>query len=1002
MGIIAREKVFRIGMVTATAVAMIAAAAPAALADTTPVPATKRIGSTPVVPHGAVRTANPGDDAGLDLSVMLSPRDPAGLQSFIAAVSNPASPQYHHYLKTGEFGPAFGPTKATVDLVRASLTAQGLTPGEVSSDGFSIPVHTTVGGAAQAFKTGFSGYRLPDGTAGLTNTAAPAVRGDIASAITGVVGLNTLGAVHPHHVKSKETVTAKAATGSSTVTPHAAGRTPQLCSGIVNGASGIGWYDTSQYWSAGSLAGAYGMTNRPIPTTGVTVALFELENYDPKDVTEYQACYGTSTSVTPIRVNGGPSQPADANTGVGGESVLDIEDIIGLVPEASILVYQGSDANSWTPVIDTYTKIITENRAQVISTSWGACEANIPSDVVNSESLLFKMAAAQGQTVVAASGDSGSTDCYHASGSPNSTVLNTDDPAGQPYVLSVGGTTMSGSGGSYETTWNHDSGATGGGISKWKLTDAENPQKGFTGPGYANNCSAATGETCRQVPDVAALGDPSTGYLIAYGRDAQGYEQWHRFGGTSGSAPTWAALIAQADLDLSCAADGPVGYVNPALYKLPSASFRDVTSGNNNLTISGNVSGLYQAGSGYDLATGLGSPNGRTIATALCKGLPEKPAGTFTTAGPTRVLDTRYAIGRAGTTPVAPNGTVPVDVMKVPGAPAAGVTAVVLNVTVTEPTQPGHLTAWPDKTTQPSSSNLNWAKGDSVPNLVTVPVGANGLVDLANVSTGTAHLIADVFGYYSTAPSGSTFTSAGPARLLDTRYATGVPTKTPVAPNGTVNVKVAGQQGVPATGVTAVVLNVTVTGPTLSGHLTAYPHGTAAPTSSNLNWVKGQTIANSVIVPVGADGTVDLANVSGGTTHLVADVFGYFSSSATGTKFHTAGPTRLLDTRSGIGTTGNGGPLGPDGTLTLDLNDGNVLANAKAVVLNVTVTGGTGDGFLTVWPNGTTRPNASNINWRMGQTIPNLVTVPVVNGKISFWNHANNVQVIADVFGYYS
>ncbi|NEA58081.1 S8/S53 family peptidase [Streptomyces sp. SID13666] len=988
-------------MVTATAVAMIATAAPAALADTTPAPAPKRIGSAPVAPHGALRTGTPDGDAALDLSVSLSPRDPAGLKSFIAAVSDPASPQYHHYLKTGEFGPAFGPTRATVDRVRAALTAQGLDPGEVSADGFSIPVHTTVSAAAKAFGTSFSDYRLADGRTGLTNNAAPAVRADIASAITGVVGLNTLTTVKPKHVTSKGQFTAKSKASAATVAPHAAGKSPQLCADAKSLFSDNFLTDTQQYWSAGELSKAYGMNNRPIPTTGVSVALFELESYDPKDIAAYQACYGTKVPVTAINVDGGPTAPADATKNIGGEAALDIEDLIGLVPEASILVYQGPDANkaTWNQVLDTYQRIVTDNRAQVISTSWGSCEIGTPPAVMAAENVIFQQAAAQGQTVTSSAGDSGSTDCSRP-GAPDPTV-GTDDPSSQPYVLAVGGTNMVGAN---ESVWNDGDGATGGGVSSiWKSATAAGYQNGFTGPGYNNACGAAAGETCRQVPDVAALGDPNTGYPITWGRDSQGYPIWHMFGGTSASAPTWAALIAQADMDLACAADGPLGFVNPALYKLPASSFRDVVTGNNDLLSSGYTGGLYQAGSGYDLATGLGAPHGRAIATGLCKALPEKPAGTFTPANPARLLDTRSAIGVPTTTPVPGNTTVNLKIKGAPGAPASGVTAVVLNVTVTATTQPGYVTAWPHGATRPTSSNLNWVKGDTVANLVTVPVGADGSVDLGNVTSGTTHLIADVFGYYSTNPSGSTYASAGPARLLDTRTSIGVPTTTPAASKGTVNFKVAGAQGIPATGVTAVVLNTTVTATAQGGFLTAWPHGTTRPASSNLNWAKGQTIANSVIVPVGADGSVDLYNGSAGTAHIIADVFGYFTDSGTGRTFHTAGPTRLLDTRSGVGSTGNGGAMAPNSQLALSLNDGNVLANAKAVVLNVTVTGGTGLGFLTVWPDGTTRPNASNINWVPGQTIPNLVTVPVVNGKIDFGSTSpGTVQVIADLFGYYS
>ena len=164
-----------------------------------------------------------------------------------------------------------------------------------------------------------------------------------------------------------------------------------------------------------------------------------------------------------------------------------------------------------------------------------------------------------------------------------------------------------------------------------------------------------------------------------------------------------------------------------------------------------------------------------------------------------------------------------------------------------------------------------------MPNLVVVPVGADGTVSLANVSGGSVHVIADVFGYFvSGAPKGvGTFGGVAPARVLDTRVGNGAPIAA-VKASSLVRVKVTGRGGVPASGVSAVVLNVTVTKPEKAGYLTAHAGGTSRPAASNVNFLAGQTVPNLVVVPVGADGTVSLANVSGGSVHVVADVFGWF------------------------------------------------------------------------------------------------------------------------------
>ncbi len=158
-----------------------------------------------------------------------------------------------------------------------------------------------------------------------------------------------------------------------------------------------------------------------------------------------------------------------------------------------------------------------------------------------------------------------------------------------------------------------------------------------------------------------------------------------------------------------------------------------------------------------------------------------------------------------------------------------------------------------------------------MPNLVVVKVGAGGKVELFN-NAGSTHVIADVAGWYGTngtSPAGM-FTPVAPSRLLDTRSGA------TIGAAGTVHLQVTGRGGVPASGVSAVVLNVTVTEPSSTGFLTAWPGGEGRPLASNLNYVSGQTVPNLVVVKVGAGGVVDLFN-STGSTHVVADVAGWFN-----------------------------------------------------------------------------------------------------------------------------
>ena len=179
-------------------------------------------------------------------------------------------------------------------------------------------------------------------------------------------------------------------------------------------------------------------------------------------------------------------------------------------------------------------------------------------------------------------------------------------------------------------------------------------------------------------------------------------------------------------------------------------------------------------------------------------------------------------------------------------------------------------------------------------------------MSLANGSTGTVQLIGDVAGYYlSGAPTqAGAFVSLAPSRVLDTRTMSGRRVRWRRGLRR--RVQVTGRGGVPASGVSAVVLNVTVTAPARSGFVTVFPEGTAQPTASNVNFVAGQTIANLVVVKVGASGKVSLANGSSGTVQLIGDVAGYYLSGAPtqAGAFVSLAPSRVLDTRTGVGAPG--------------------------------------------------------------------------------------------------
>jgi len=212
--------------------------------------------------------------------------------------------------------------------------------------------------------------------------------------------------------------------------------------------------------------------------------------------------------------------------------------------------------------------------------------------------------------------------------------------------------------------------------------------------------------------------------------------------------------------------------------------------------------------------------------------------------------------------------------------------------------------------------------------------------------------------------------------------------------------------GVPATGISAVVLNVTATAGTAPSYLIVYPMGTTRPLASNLNFRQGQTVANRVIVKVGTNaqtassGWVSIYN-SSGSVNVVADVGGWFTDGtdlgATGADFGAMTPTRLMDTRNGHG------PIGPGATLVLPIAGLNgVPSNATAVVLNVTVTGPTAAGFMTVWPAGASQPLTSDLNYLASQTVPGLVVVKLGSGgAVDFFNATGSTNVVVDIVGWY-
>ncbi|MGH2862005.1 MAG: protease pro-enzyme activation domain-containing protein [Solirubrobacteraceae bacterium] len=529
-------------------------------------------------------------------TVALAPRNAAALATYAEAVATPGSSVYHHYLTPEQFVGRFGPSDAEVARVRHVLRARGIVTGALSDNRLAL----TVDAGPAGLETD-----LASATHGRATAHAAAAVPSLPRAVAGLVqGIITPAAPTPQSsavVEPRQRPTAHGLTGTAATTTTATDGEPPACPAAQAASTADGSYMAGQIASAYGMSSYYGAGDQG---AGVTIALYELEPFSASDVAAYQACYGTDAKVRTVAVDGG------AGSGAGsGEAAMDIETVIGLAAQASIDVYEGPATG--LGAYRTYNRIIGDDSAQVISTSWGTCEAIEGAVPARAEATLFEEAAVQGQTVIAATGDQGANDCGNGQES-------VDDPGSQPWVTAVGATSLQASG---NVVWDDTFGATGGGASR--LWSAPAYQRTAALPQIEVSCGAAA-NACREVPDLSIDGDPATGYTAYY------LGAWRAVGGSSVSAPAIAALTALADASPACGGHS-LGFLNTTLYHVAAAdpdAFGDVTAGSNDF---GSVAG-FAAGPGYDMASGLGTPTA-ALGPDLCRAsltLPPLSAKTST------------------------------------------------------------------------------------------------------------------------------------------------------------------------------------------------------------------------------------------------------------------------------------------------------------------------------------------------------------------------------------
>jgi subtilase family serine protease len=490
----------------------------------------------------------------IQLLIDLKLRDSGTLDALINDLYNPASPNYKQFLTPDQFDQRFGPTAEDAGKVQHFILARGLKIDEISSDRTYVKVSGTAKQVEKAFGVTINNYKNDKGKKYYANINSPQLPSELGNMIAGIHGLDNEPHLHRSAVNSRK---------------------PQLEQTHLSGGP-KGGYTPSELRSAYDMdplisAGYNG--------SGQTVALYENDGFIQSNIETYNNYYGLGSPAPSVVLVDGYNGEAGAGQ---GEVELDIEVINALAPKAKVIVYEGSNETD-AGVVDTYRKIATENRAKSVSISWGLCELQNSTSTMNSMHAIFQQMASQGQSVFAATGDSGAYDCQDSQ-------LAVDSPANDPYVTGVGGTHLTLGGGAYgsETVWGRGQFGSGGGIST--IYSLPNWQ---TGPGTSNSYSNGN----REVPDVSAGAD--SGYSI------YSLGKWSVVGGTSAAAPLWAAIAAINNQYATANGKPNLGFANPILYKMFNTdqkyqAYHDVTSGTNL---------YYPATTGYDMASGIGTPD---------------------------------------------------------------------------------------------------------------------------------------------------------------------------------------------------------------------------------------------------------------------------------------------------------------------------------------------------------------------------------------------------------
>jgi kumamolisin len=522
--------------------------------------------------QGALQGLMPLDEP-LHLTIGLTMNRQA-LAEAAQRIYDPASAEYGHYLSAQEVAQQFGASPQAIQKVTGWLTGNGFQVLSTSSLGTSISVQGTVLQIAQAFHTVMQ-LRSLNGRTFFGPDQAPVLPKDIAPLVSSIIGLDNFAQII--HAASPFATTQRQLARSAN---H-----PLTGDCALYDASGLTRDDLAHAYAIDQLH------SKGFKGQGMKIGVIELqEPYDRNDITNYMSCNGVNLHLRNVQVDG----PLAAGSGEG-EAALDLEMIAGLAPEAEIYDYQAPTLDT-VGLIDTLNRAAADDVVRVLSISYGGGELGLNPAFMSQFDDTLELMAVEGISVFASSGDCGAfVDGQFG-------VLDVNFPASAPWAIAVGGTNLQGS---RETAWSdpnpdrsqcQNQWGTGGGVSQNTSFSLPIWQ---TGSGVKNTHSNGK----RQVPDVAAA---ATNIAVYY----QG--AWATFGGTSASAPIWAAGTLLVDQVLQKQGKPIFGGV-PTVYQVANHPgkfhpFRDVTQGTNL---------FYQATSGWDYTTGWGVPRFIEVARAL-------------------------------------------------------------------------------------------------------------------------------------------------------------------------------------------------------------------------------------------------------------------------------------------------------------------------------------------------------------------------------------------------